>query len=193
MENVNNLKNSNQFKLGLYLNGNVVCETIFDADCYNPYVRYSVDIRRDLNEILNNFKRILSKDNNSDLNFKYLDYDFFEFNKNQIKKYDDNIKKYFTFRPTKNIEFEFVLYINENTVVKRLFNVAKLKYDSFYSIDIVNYMLEIKNNIEKQLRENDINMMWEDYDLINRYNLNIQQIRELSDRDRKSMLYKIYN
>ena len=36
-------------------------------------------------------------------------------------------------------------------------------------------------------------MMWEDYDLINRYNLNIQQIRELSDRDRKSMLYKIYN
>ena len=35
--------------------------------------------------------------------------------------------------------------------------------------------------------------MWEDYEIINTYNYNIQQVRELPKTKRKTLLYRIYN
>ncbi len=185
--------NDNKFKLGLYSGNTVVCETIFDADSYNPYVRYSVDIRNELNKILKDFKYLLSDKNSSNRLNTYLKTDTLKYFKSELNKYDSTIKNYYVYRPTKNIEMKFGLYINDNTVVERLFNVSKLDYDAFQSFDIVIYLNNIKLMIEEKLREKDINLMWEDYDLINTYNMNIQQIRDMDERKRKSLLYKIYS
>lgn len=187
------MSENNKFKLGLYLGEESVCELDFDADSYNPYVRYSVDIRNELNNILKGFKYILSNKNTDKEDFKYLNIDTLSYFNDELNKYDNNIKNYFVFRPTKNVEMKFGLYINDNTVVERVFNVSKLNYDVLQSFSLIDHMKNIKLLIENKLRDKDIDLLWEDYDLINTYNMNIQQIREMDERKRKSLLYKIYS
>lgn len=186
-------ENGNTFKLGLYLDDNILCENIFDADCYNPYVRYSVDIREYLGDILNNFKSILSKDTDRDLYYEFNNINFLSEYYKQLNKYGKEIINNLKFRQVKNVELKFVLFINENTVVERFFNIKKFNYDAIQSYDLISYMDFVKSLIEKKLKNNDIKRMWEDNDLINYYNINIQQIRELDERSRKKMLFRIYN
>ena len=58
----------NTFKFGLYQGNSTVVERIFSADVFNPVVRYSVDIRDIIPNIISRLQKTLSRRN---LDFLY--------------------------------------------------------------------------------------------------------------------------
>ena len=186
----NNIEKTNHFKIALYRGDSLMCESIFDADCYNPHTRYSVDIRNYLFKVLRDLKSILS---DKKLYHEYCGVDLLETYNNEVEKYPHFIKNELKFKTEKTTNFKFVLFINNNTVVEREFSVFNFNPNTIYSLDVFNYLNHIKYNIQEKLRAQDINLMWEDYDLINNFNYNIQQVRELPETKRKHLLFKIYS
>ena len=76
-------------------------------------------------------------------------------------------------------------------IVERVFFVDGYNPEARWSIDIVDAVVDIANVIFRQIKNNDIKNMWDDYDLINLKGLSINQIRELSVKKREEMLSKI--
>jgi hypothetical protein len=60
------------FNLYVKLNEQTICHRIFDGKMFPPKVRYTVDVRPYLKEILKTLTDIFSETN---LSFKYLEYD----------------------------------------------------------------------------------------------------------------------
>ena len=58
----------NTFNFGLYQGNQPLVERIFSADVYNPVIRYSVDIRDMIPNIISKLQKTLSRRN---LNFLY--------------------------------------------------------------------------------------------------------------------------
>ena len=54
-------KENNTFKLGLYQENTLLCETIFDANNYNPFTRYSIDVRDILPKMISDLQKYMSK------------------------------------------------------------------------------------------------------------------------------------
>lgn len=177
------VKKENNFKISLFNGEKCVCERIFDANQYNPLIRYSLDIRDILPNFLRDLKDVLSShDNQHNVN-----------GVNVLNRLIQSKKKNNIDMVKPSIEFKLVLYINDNVIVERDFSVKNVNWKSLYSYDVVNYINYIKYLIEERLRINDINLMWEDYDIINKFNMSIQQVRDLDEYSRKNLLRKIYN
>lgn len=185
-----NNERKNQFKIELYSKDSLVYESIFDGECYHPITRYSVDIRNQLFGIMKDLKKTLSS---TKLKFQYQNIDLLMFYKNEVNKYSKHIKNLIKESEQKNKSFRFILSINDSIIVEREFDVVGFNFNSLYSINLYNTFNYIKGNIIKSIRESDINLMWEDYEIINTYNYNIQQVRELPETKRKTLLYRIYN
>jgi hypothetical protein len=195
---------NNTFRFTL-LQGNVLlCEKVFDADKFNPFTRYSIDIRDILPRAITKLQKVLSKK-------KYdimLDcgsntyYDLYHYTQDMIDLYPQEIKNDLRYYPQtivqqieektiRGVECKIGFYINENPIVERLFYVDGFNPVARYSVDVVDTVVEITNCIFDKIKGNDIKNMWDDYDLINVRGMSINQIRELSSGKREELLRKM--
>lgn len=193
-------KQENNFKFGLYLRGEKIFERIFSADLYNPVVRYSVDIRSKIPSIIENIQNVLQSNKLTfTTSFNNEDGDVIDYNtknyykhickingmapiklfvpKNFSKDRDGQQKAKY---PSKGTEFKFGVYINQNPIVERNFYVDNYNPDARFSNELTEILNDIVDYLTSTLKSSDVNHMWDDYDLIKTYELNIQQVRDLS-------------
>jgi len=204
----------NTFKLGVYQGESMVVERMFSADVYNPVIRYSVDIRDMIPSIIFKLQKTLSKRNISTLYARGDSketkgtgiepiYDLVSQYKNtldgKVEGYTNKLSRppiasqVINGKTISGVECKFGLYINDNPIVERNFYVDDFNPASRFSVDIVEIVNEIVEDIENNLKIHDVNHMWNDYDLINTYGIYIHQIRDLNRELRKKMLKNINN
>ena len=205
-----NEKNNNVFRFSLYQEKVLLGEKIFDADQFNPFTRYSIDIRDILPRAITKLQKILSKRNydfrsvfdvvNTDASTK--ENDLYQYHQAMIDAYPEEYRESMKYNPQsivqqieektiKGVECKIGFYINDKPIVERLFYVDGFNPDSRWSVDVTYAVVEIADTIFKHIKRNDIKNMWDDYDLINIKGLSINQIRELSPIKRDEMLRKI--
>lgn len=195
---------NNEFRFSLYQEDILLCEKIFCADDFNPLTRYSIDIRDLLPQAITKLQKTLSKKH---YNVEYdvgdgVTYNFFKYTQNQKKLYPKWMNKDVKYNPIvkeykiedkviRGVECKIGFYINDNPIVERLFYVDGFNPVARYSIDILNAVIDIVDDIFKNIKTMDIKNMWDDYDLINKKGLSINQIRDLSPEKRKYLLRSI--
>ncbi len=199
-------KQENNFKFGVFLRNESVGEKIFSADLYNPVVRYSVNIRDMIPKIIGSIQNVLQSKSN-ELSFED------QFGYNSLKHYkkicEINELDYYKLRvPIQHpkpsygnnpkpyqqrggTEFKFGLYINANTIVERNFYVDNYNPEARFSVELKTTVDRIVENLKGYLKKSDLNHMWDDYKIINTYNLNIQQVRELTREKRDEFLRRV--
>jgi len=190
----------NIFKFSIYQGRNVISERIFSADSFNPVIRYSVDIRPIIPEIIQRLQRTLSRrnlsfnriDENAHVNYNFLKeyqntcYDF-KVRAEKLRK-PFYIKKEINGKIIKGTECRFGLYINNNPIVERDFPVDQYNPAVRFSYEIVETNRELVEFITEFLKQTDIKHMWDDYNIIHTYGIYINQIRELGFRKRKELI-----
>lgn len=211
--------NSNVFRFSLY-QGNFVnkefhqevmlCEKIFDADQFNPFTRYSIDIRDILPKAITRIQKTLSRRSydvlidvgKSDENSEEVTYDLFAYNQKVINSYPREWKNDMRYHPQsivqqieqktiRGVPCKIGLYINENPIVEREFFVDGFNPVAKQSLDVLYAVTDIADQIYDKIKGNDIKNMWDDYDLINYRGLSINQIRELSPYKRQDLLRRL--
>lgn len=195
-------ENNNQFRFSLYQEDILLCEKMFDADMFNPFTRYSVDIRSLLPQAITRFQRVLSK-NKYDVDFPMGGdgvHNLFDYYRKSA--YDKQIGEFFKYSPKvkeydidgkliKGVECKLGFYINENPIVERIFYVDGFNPVSRFSVDVTYEVLSVGEMIIENIKNQDVRNMWDDYDLINKRGLSINQIRELHPHRRADMLRKL--
>lgn len=205
-------KQENSFKFGVYLvkeksstgkviSSELISERVFSADLYNPVVRYSVNIRTMIPKIIGSIQDVFQTKSN-DLNFddsygynslneykricelNKLDYFKLKMPPHSSRVYYSNGK---TFQQS-GVEFMFGLYINANPIVERNFYVDGYNPESRFSTDFDAVVTGVVEKLKAHLKQTDLNQMWDDYSIINVYDLNIQQVRDLSRERRDELL-----
>lgn len=187
-------QNGSNFKFVLYQGKNTVVEKIFSADALNPIVRYSVDIRDTIPDIIQRLQKVMSRRNltYTDNGYNYLEYyeelaKFYHIDDNKLSK-PEYVKYSYGNKIIKGVECKFGLYINNNPIVERKFYVDNYNVACRFSTEIVDVVNEITNEINQSLKELDIEHMWGDYILTNSYGLYPNQIRDLSNSRRKDLI-----
>lgn len=195
---------TNQFRFNLYQENVLLCEKIFSADVYNPFTRYSIDIRDLLPHTIVQLQRILSKKNYDtfiDLG-NGVELGLYDYVRKIINSYPDKYKKGMEYNPKsikqhiedkiiKGVECKIGLYINENPIVERIFYVDGFNPVARYSYELTDLFIEIVDDIKNNIKKVDKKNMWDDYDLINKRGLNINQIREMHPNKREYLLKNI--
>jgi len=200
---------NNTFKFSLHQRNVLLCEKVFDADQFNPFTRYSIDIRDILPRAITKLQKTLSKrsyvvDIGVGKDSLGLDrgYDLYGYNQTMINLYPQQYRNEMRYNPApvvqqieekviRGVECKIGLYINENPIVERLFYVDGFNPVARWSTDLTEAVVEIADAIFEKIKKNDIKNMWDDYDLINYRGLSINQIRELSPAKREEMLRKL--
>jgi len=195
---------NNVFKFSLQQENVLLCEKVFDADQFNPFTRYSIDIRDILPRAITKFQKILSK-RNYDVVVGVgngVEYDLYEYNQEVITSYPQIHRADLRYNPQpivqqiddktiRGVECKIGLYINDNPIVERLFYVDGYNPMARWSLDLTNLVVEVADTIFEKIKNSDVKNMWDDYDLINYRGLSISQIRELSPAKRDEMLRKL--
>jgi len=191
---------NNEFRFLLYQGNVLLGEKVFDADKFNPFTRYSIDIREILPRTITKIQKVLSKRNY----LTELDetMDLFQYHQKMINTYPQEWRTGMRYNPQpiiqqieekviRGVECKIGFYINDKTIVERLFYVDGFNPVARWSVDLIDTVVEVANTIFNQIKRNDISNMWDDYDLINQRGLSINQIRELSPAKREEMLRKL--
>jgi hypothetical protein len=195
---------SNTFRFTLTQGNVLLCEKIFNADKFNPFTRYSIDIRDILPRAITKLQKVLSK-KNYDVIFdcgNNVYYDLYHYTRNLIDSYPQRYRNDMRYAPQaivqqieektiRGVECKIGFYINENPIVERTFYVDGFNPVARWSIDVVTAVIEISNEIRCKILKSDEKNMWDDYDLINTKGMSINQIRELSTGKREELLRKI--
>lgn len=187
-------QHTSNFKFVLYQGNDKVVERVFNADVFNPIIRYSVDIRSSIPSIIQRLQKIMSRRNltYTDQNYNFLDYyesltDFYGVMDNKLSK-PEYVKYSYGAKTIKGVECKFGLYINNNPIVERKFFVDNYNPACRFSLEIVDSVCEITDEIHESLKELDVDHMWNDYILINTYGLYVNQIRDLTKNRRKELV-----
>jgi len=203
---MNEKNHTNQFRFNLYQEDVLLCEKIFSADSFNPLTRYSIDIRDLLPQAITRIQRVLSQrnyDTLEDVGDQHY-YDLLNHNRKVISLYPKEYHKDMYYNPKpkkqhiedmnmviKGVECKIGLYINDNPIVERVFYVDGFNSVARYSPEVVHTVVQIVESIIDNIKKVDIKNMWDDYDLINKRGLSINQIRELHPNKRASLLEHI--
>jgi len=202
---------SNMFRFSLTQGDVLLCEIVFNADEFNPFTRYSIDIRDILPRTINRLQKILSKRNYDviadvgriDLsNEENHVYDLHTYHQQMINRYPAHYRKEMHYNPTpiiqkidektiRGVECKIGLYINENPIVERLFYVDGFNPIAKESVELTETVLYIVNIIKNKIKRSDIKNMWDDYDLINKRGFTINQIREFTIGKREYLLREL--
>lgn len=191
---------NNVFRFSLYQENTLMCEKIFSADQFNPFTRYSIDIREILPKAITKLQKVLSKRSYETQFSEKLD--FFQYHQKMISLYPQEYRKEMYYNPTpivqqieektiKGVECKIGFYINDKPIVERVFYVDGFNPVARWSADMVNVVTDVTNSIFYLIKRNDIKNMWDDYDLINIKGMSINQIRELSPNKREDMLRRL--
>jgi hypothetical protein len=191
---------NNEFKFSLHQGDVLFCENVFDADQFNPFTRYSIDIREILPKAITRLQKSLSK--RSYVTELSDDMDLFQYHQKIINSYPQSYKGDMRYTPQpiiqqieektiRGVECKIGFYINNKPIVERVFYVDGFNPIARWSVDIVYVVREICDMIFEKIKKSDIKNMWDDYDIINIIGLSISQIRELSPSQREQMLKRI--
>jgi len=149
---------------------------IFDGNVFSPYVRYSVDIRDILPKIITRLQKLLSKQQYSHIYYVGKDsinsenlthYDFLNYNNHIINSFPKKQREELKYQPKpiilhiedkiiKGVECKIGLYVNDNPIVERLFYVDRFNPDVRWSVDIVECVVDITNQIFEKMKMCDI-------------------------------------
>lgn len=186
------MEQKNYFKFVFKYKGNSLVEKIFDADQYNQATRYSIKLQEWNKQIISDFRDILGK-NTKELNFEMCGYDLSKNLKNALKfQNNSKINELATLeRKNQNDGFSYGLYMNNNIIIERDFSVLNFNINSIFSTDLVSMIDEWVFRIQDRIKTQDQNQMWEEYDLMNHYDLTLKEVRELPEENRRKMVYKI--
>ena len=194
----------NNFIFRLYQGKHTLVEKTFSADAFNPFTRYSVDIRSIIPSINQRLQRILSKKNLTysvkygDTEYNFLDYYIYQYSLekkpvgNKLEK-PPFITQTINNKVIKGIECKFGLYINKNPIVERDFYVDGYNPSARFSVELPRTVDDICSDIFNSLVKADIYNMWDDYALIKTYGIYAQQIRELTFNKRKEFINYLNN
>lgn len=210
---MNEKESNNVFRFSLTQGDVLLCEKMFDADQFNPFTRYSIDVRDILPRAITKLQKALSKRSYDvvaevgriDTTVKDSEneiYDLYSYNQKMINLYPKEWRNEMRYNPqsiVQHIEQKTIrgvpckigLYINENPIVEREFFVDGFNSVARQSLDIMYVVTEIADAIFEKIKKNDIKNMWDDYDLINYRGLSTNQIRELPSFKREEMLRKL--
>jgi len=191
---------NNMFKFSLHQEDVLLCEKVFDADQFNPFTRYSIDIREILPRAITKLQKTLSKksyDTQVDA-----DFDLYQYHQKMINSYPLDYRGAMRYNPQqvvqqiddkviRGVENKIGFYINDKPIVERKFYVDGFNPVARWSFDIVDAVSDISDAIYRQIKKSDIKNMWDDYDLINVYGYSISQIREFVPSKREDLLRKI--
>jgi hypothetical protein len=190
----------NMFKFSLYQEDVLLCENVFDADQFNPFTRYSIDIREILPRAVTKLQKTLSK-KSYDTQLSE-DFDLYQYHQRMINLYPVELRSSMRYNPQpfvqqieektiRGVENKIGFYINDKPIVERTFYVDGFNPVARWSLDIVDAVNEISNAIYQQIKKIDIKNMWDDYDLINTYGYSISQIREFAPAKREDLLRRL--
>lgn len=198
---MNEKEYNNVFRFSLYQGEVLLGEKVFNADLFNPFTRYSIDIREILPRAITTLQKVLSKRNyetqiNEDL------FDAYRYHQKMISLYPQEWRKEMYYNPQpiiqqiedktiKGVECKIGFYINDKPIVERIFYVDGFNPVARWSLDLINVVVMIADTIFNHIKKNDIKNMWDDYDLINIKGLSINQIREFSPAKREEMLRRL--
>ena len=201
---MNEKEYSNVFRFSLYQENVLLAETIFDADQFNPFTRYSIDIRDILPRAITRIQKTLSRRSYDVIAEVGNDqsYDLFGYRQNMIGSYAKKYRNSMRYNPEsvvqqienktiRGVPCKIGFYINENPIVEREFYVDGFNPVALVSVDVPQMIVEISNKIENKIKMDDVANMWDDYDLINHRGLSINQIRELHPAKRAEMLRRL--
>lgn len=210
---MNEKEYNNTFKFSLTQGDILLCEKIFDADSFNPFTRYSIDIRDILPRAITKLQKALSKYNydvhaevgrldTTNEESEMITYDLFGYYQHMVKLYPSQYRNEIRYYPQpivqqiedktiRGVECKIGLYINDKPIVERLFYVDGFNPVARWSNDLVQTVVEITDIIFEKIKKNDVKNMWDDYDLINCRGLSITQIRELPVSKREEMLRRL--
>jgi len=191
---------SNEFKFSLSQGDVLLCEKVFDADKFNPFTRYSIDIRDILPRGITKLQKVLSKRSYETQISE--DFDLYKHNQKMISLYPREWRDDMRYNPTaivqkieektiRGVECKIGFYINNKPIVERIFYVDGFNPVARWSTDLVDEVVDIADTIFLKIKRSDIKNMWDDYDLINMRGLSINQIRELSPSKRDEMLRRL--
>ena len=192
-------KNENNFRLTLYQENVILAETIFDADLFNPFTRYSIDIRNMLPKTITKLQKLLSR---KTYDVETHGYNLFEYEKKYVKSFPSDTRRFIQYNPKpvqfkvdektiRGVECKLGLYINDNPIVERVFFVDGYNPVIKNSVDVVDEIRSISNQIFNQIKKSDVKNMWDDYDMINKLGMSINKIRELNPRDRYRIIRRM--
>ncbi|MDA3778658.1 MAG: hypothetical protein PF487_00225 [Bacteroidales bacterium] len=210
---MNEANNNNVFRFSLTQGEILLCEKMFNADNFNPFTRYSIDIRDILPRAITKLQKTLSRRSYdvfadtgridvNDINSENDGYDLYNHYTKMINLYPKEWRNSLRYSPqsiVQQIEHKTIrgvpckigLYINENPIVEREFFVDGFNPVARQSHDLTVAVVEITDLIYNKIKNSDVKNMWDDYDLINYRRLSINQIRELSNHKRQEMLRRI--
>jgi len=200
---MNDKNYTNTFKFSLHQEDILICEKIFDADQFNPFTRYSIDIREILPRSITKLQKVLSRKRYETSFENHPEYDFFRYNQNILNSFPTKIKNDLKYQPQtivqeienktiRGVECKIGFYINNNPIVERMFYVDGFNPVSRWSTDVVEAVIDITDTISEHIKKKDVGNMWDDYDLIYVRGLTINQIRELSPPKRAEFLRRMY-
>jgi len=209
---MNEKDHSNMFRFSLTQQDVMLCEKVFDADQFNPFTRYSIDIREILPRAITRLQKTLSRRNyttavgvgGSPLRSEadVVLYDYYGYHQKMVNKYPKEKREgmYYCPQPIvqqieektiRGVECKIGFYINNKPIVERTFYVDGFNPVARWSTEIVDEVSNIADNIWAKILHTDVKNMWDDYDLINIKGLSINQIRELSPAKRDEMLRRL--
>lgn len=182
------------YKFGLYQGDEIVSERIFDADVYNPANRYKVELRPLNQRIIAEFRNILSTPSQyltfkmpvgSDINKQRRTYRLNEYlySSDHSEVTGDN--------------FKYALKISDSSkesddfIIERNFPVKNFNRQSLHSFNIVQKVDDWAYDIQDLIKKKDTNQMWDEYELLNKTQLNITDIRGLSPDAKEELLFKV--
>jgi hypothetical protein len=187
-------KESSQFKFSVYQGNILFCERSFDAGSFNPYTRFSIDIRDTLPRCISKMQRVLSKKDEDIVMIKealaYSNYK--EYNPQPIvQQFIDSVT--LEERTIKGVECKLGFYINDKPIVERIFLVDNFNPMVRWSRDLISTTTEVTNMIYNKIKSIDEKNMWDDNDLMNIKGLTQAQINDLTPQRREELLMKIRN
>jgi hypothetical protein len=193
MEKIENYCNT--FKFGIYLGEEPINERVFSGDDFNQVTMYQIDVRKIIGSIQRKIQSTLSDSNPTNIlnGYNVLDY-FFKNNKNygyDTLKIPEEKTLVFNDKTYKGVEVKIGFYLNDNTIFERFVYINRYNPKCRFSYELYETVSNIVSDIKNKIKKDDIKQMWDDFDLINSYNLHISQVRELSKEDRSKLLYRI--
>lgn len=201
-ENQEVVRRENHFTFTLMQgDSELFCEKQINANQFSPVTRYSVNLKDVMPRFVYRLQRALSQraySTSFDSGGKKV-YDFLGAYHQTIKGYKPGYRDNMLYQPKavntdtkRGVEFKLTLRMNEHIIMEHEFCVEGFNSVSRYSNDLIEEFNSVIDSIEAKLRKTDIRNMWDDYDIINKYNMNIKQIRSLSLSDRHRLIERIY-
>ena len=165
----------NIYKLVVSINNRPVNTRCFEASCYNPPTRFTIDIKKPIYKYMSFLKTVLTK---QELSLYYSNAELFKIiPKEELQQHP------------KSVEFKLALYLNDDIIIER---VDKIENNfnplSLYSENLNSAIVDIVSYIQTIIHDQDIRFMAENTELIVNYGLNIWEIKALTLEGRRQKL-----